>query len=104
MSDANGQDIFMLSNTSTPGWNTFCQGMRVSYTVGINPKTQRPWAENVMAENPYGMMMSSMGYDPTTMAGLAAGAAGWPQTHPAAAAAAYGAFPGGAAAFPGFGY
>eukprot|EP00754_Rhynchopus_humris_P012638 Rhum_TRINITY_DN14298_c6_g1::Rhum_TRINITY_DN14298_c6_g1_i1::g.73241::m.73241 len=85
LNDVSGQDIFVLNNHTT---GTLVPGQRVSYSIGMNPKTQKPWAENVVPEvaSPYAGMG---GYDPAMAAsfGNAMAAGGmaygsWPQPPP----------------------
>ena len=65
-------------------------GQRVTYQVGVNPKTQKPWAESIVPE----MIPNPYAYDPTVAAAAATFASGYWQNP-----AAYGALPG-----AGFGY
>eukprot|EP01060_Flectonema_neradi_P016365 TRINITY_DN2297_c0_g1_i1.p1 TRINITY_DN2297_c0_g1~~TRINITY_DN2297_c0_g1_i1.p1 ORF type:complete len:198 (+),score=30.25 TRINITY_DN2297_c0_g1_i1:64-594(+) len=43
--DGSGGDLFVL-NTQTRG--PLIPNAKVTYTIGLNPKTQKPWAENVV--------------------------------------------------------
>eukprot|EP01064_Diplonema_japonicum_P008067 TRINITY_DN155_c0_g3_i1.p1 TRINITY_DN155_c0_g3~~TRINITY_DN155_c0_g3_i1.p1 ORF type:complete len:184 (+),score=42.38 TRINITY_DN155_c0_g3_i1:70-621(+) len=45
--DGSGPDLFVL-NTQTRG--NLIPGAKVNYSIGTNPKTQKPWAENVMMD------------------------------------------------------
>eukprot|EP01064_Diplonema_japonicum_P008065 TRINITY_DN155_c0_g2_i1.p2 TRINITY_DN155_c0_g2~~TRINITY_DN155_c0_g2_i1.p2 ORF type:complete len:189 (+),score=56.33 TRINITY_DN155_c0_g2_i1:87-653(+) len=59
--DGSGPDLFVL-NTQTRG--NLIPGAKVTYSVGTNPKTQKPWAENVV------MLDNMQPYDNFAMGGM----------------------------------
>eukprot|EP01060_Flectonema_neradi_P037340 TRINITY_DN748_c0_g1_i4.p1 TRINITY_DN748_c0_g1~~TRINITY_DN748_c0_g1_i4.p1 ORF type:complete len:187 (+),score=27.12 TRINITY_DN748_c0_g1_i4:18-578(+) len=77
--DGSGPDLFVL-NTQANG--ALDKGMKVTYTLGVNPKTQKQWAENV---TPYPMFDHSAfnqmaHYGAPYSDGF--GYASWPQPNP----------------------
>eukprot|EP01061_Rhynchopus_euleeides_P032497 TRINITY_DN53_c0_g2_i1.p1 TRINITY_DN53_c0_g2~~TRINITY_DN53_c0_g2_i1.p1 ORF type:complete len:209 (+),score=79.75 TRINITY_DN53_c0_g2_i1:60-629(+) len=80
--DTTSGDLFFLSNQVT---GVMIPGQRVSYQVGVNPKTQKPWAESIVPE----MIPNPYAYDPAVAAAAAGFAGYWPQ-----APATYSGLPG----------
>eukprot|EP01059_Diplonema_ambulator_P022670 TRINITY_DN37_c0_g1_i5.p1 TRINITY_DN37_c0_g1~~TRINITY_DN37_c0_g1_i5.p1 ORF type:complete len:184 (+),score=58.94 TRINITY_DN37_c0_g1_i5:83-634(+) len=68
--DGSGPDLFVL-NTQTRG--NLIPGAKVSYSLGMNPKTQKPWAENVIMIDG----MQHYGADPFAMGGMGGGMGMW---------------------------
>eukprot|EP01059_Diplonema_ambulator_P022666 TRINITY_DN37_c0_g1_i1.p1 TRINITY_DN37_c0_g1~~TRINITY_DN37_c0_g1_i1.p1 ORF type:complete len:180 (+),score=51.33 TRINITY_DN37_c0_g1_i1:52-591(+) len=70
--DGSGPDLFVL-NTQTRG--NLIPGAKVTYSIGTNPKTQKPWAENVVMDPASTGAAYGAYSDPS-------GFAYWPQQHP----------------------
>eukprot|EP01063_Lacrimia_lanifica_P037219 TRINITY_DN757_c1_g2_i1.p2 TRINITY_DN757_c1_g2~~TRINITY_DN757_c1_g2_i1.p2 ORF type:complete len:229 (+),score=81.25 TRINITY_DN757_c1_g2_i1:72-689(+) len=62
----NGEDLFVMTSNTVPMQAVPTPGDKVTFTVGVNPKNGKPWAENVAVLPAFDAAAAAMygGYNP----------------------------------------